>query len=147
MRSLVFALAVLAAGCASTAPSAPVALDHSAVHVADLDASVAFYQSLFGLAEKPTPGDPAVIRWLDLGTAELHLIAYDGDVPTTDKAVHFAFRVRDFDAIVARAEALGIAYSDWPGAPATISVRGDGIRQIYVQDPDGYWIEVNDVRG
>jgi len=23
-------------------------------------------------------------------------------------------------------------------------VRPDGVRQIYFQDPDGYWLEVND---
>ena len=23
-------------------------------------------------------------------------------------------------------------------------VRSDGVRQIFIQDPDGYWIEVND---
>ena len=47
---------------------------------------------------------------------------------------------------MARVADLGVPYSNWPGAPATVSVRGDGIRQIYVQDPDGYWIEVNNVR-
>jgi lactoylglutathione lyase len=23
-------------------------------------------------------------------------------------------------------------------------VRSDGVKQIFVQDPDGYWIEIND---
>ena len=149
---LVPLVALLAlAACQSTAPvpaasPAPVGLDHAAIHVADLDASVAFYERLFGLDEIPTPGDPAVIRWLDLDGAELHLIHYDGDVPPTTKAVHFALRVADVDAVAARAQSLGVPYSDWPGVAGAVSVRGDGIRQIYVQDPDGYWIEVNDVR-
>jgi len=25
-----------------------------------------------------------------------------------------------------------------------VQLRPDGIQQIYFQDPDGYWIEVND---
>jgi len=145
-RLVALAVALAVAGCATAPPSTAVGLDHAALHVEDLGASVAFYQGLFGLDEIPAPGDPAVIRWLGLDGAQLHLIAFDGPVPATDKAVHFALRVADVDAVAARAEALGIAYSDWPGAPSTVSTRGDGIRQIYVQDPDGYWIEVNDAR-
>jgi len=38
---------------------------------------------------------------------------------------------------------MKIAYSDWQGKPNTINARADGIKQIYLQDPDGYWIEVN----
>lgn len=145
LLALAAALLVLPA-CASTDAARPaVGLDHTALHVADLEASVSFYENVFGLEEKPAPGDPTIIRWLDLGPAELHLIRYDGDIPATNKAVHFAFRVTDLDAVVARVQELGIPYSDWPGVASTISVRPDGIRQIYVQDPDGYWIEVNDV--
>ena len=152
MRRLLSLVALLTLGaCQSAAPiqaalAPPVGLDHAALHVADLSASVAFYEQVFGLEEIPAPGDPAVIRWLGLGPAQLHLIHYDGAVPPTTKAVHFALRVAGFDALVARVADLGVLYSDWPGAPATVSVRGDGIRQIYVQDPDGYWIEVNNVR-
>jgi len=39
---------------------------------------------------------------------------------------------------------LKIKYSDWLEAPYKVHIRKDGIRQIYFQDPDGYWIEVND---
>ena len=149
MPRLLLLVTIAVAGCAAprTAADRPaVALDHAAIHVADLDRSVAFYRDLFGLAEMEAPGDPAVIRWLDLGDAELHLIAFDGPVPPTTKAVHFALRVPDVGAVAERAAALDVAYSDWPGAPATVSTRPDGVRQIYVQDPDGYWIEVNDAR-
>ena len=151
--------AVLFAGCATTAPppaTTPdedgvgfaVSFDHTALHVADLGRSVAFYERLFGLEEIAAPGDPAVIRWLSLGgTDQLHLIHYgDGFVEPT-KAVHFALRVSDLDALVARVQQMDVPYSDWPGVAGAVSTRGDGIRQIYVQDPDGYWIEVNDVTG
>ncbi|MGB3544220.1 VOC family protein [Rubrivirga sp.] len=145
-RLLALSAALLLSACASTDTARPaVELDHTALHVADLGASVEFYTSVFGIPEKPAPGDPTVIRWLDLGDAELHLINFDGEVPPTNKAIHFAFRVTDLDAVVARVEELGVPYSDWPGEASTISLRPDGIRQIYVQDPDGHWIEVNDV--
>lgn len=147
-----------ATGCASAQPTAPpevaegslpftVAFDHTALHVADLGRSIAFYERIFGLHEIPAPGDPTSIRWLSLGgDDQLHFIHYEGDVPATTKALHFALVVSDLDALVAHVEAEGVPYSDWPGAASTLSVRGDGIRQIYVQDPDGYWIEVNDAR-
>ncbi len=151
-------LAVLFSGCITVIASEStsydatanpeVAFDHAAVHVADLDRSVAFYQRVFGVTEIDAPGDPAVIRWLDLGGGtSLHLIAFDAPVPPTTKAVHFALRVADFDGFVARLPPLGVAFSDWPGAAGTISDRADGVRQVYVQDPDGYWIEVNDASG
>ncbi len=155
---LVVLLAALLAGCGAQGALVQtpvqrsdlafgVMYDHTALHVADLDRSVRFYEDVFGAPEIATPGDPAVIRWLSLGgDDQLHLIAFDGDVPPTTKAVHLAVAVTDLDAFVAHLDALGMAYSDWPGAPATISVRGDGVRQVYVQDPDGYWIEVNTAR-
>ena len=149
LRPICLALALALSACASAPPpAAPPAItfDHTALHVADLDASVAFYERVFGFREIAAPGDPAVIRWLAVGPDEqLHLIAFDGAVPPTTKALHFALRTPDLDGLVAHVERLGIPYSDWPGAASTLSLRPDGIRQIYVQDPDGYWIEVNDV--
>ncbi len=146
------ALATVAAGCAAptriAAPAPSVRLDHAALHVADLARSIDFYQRVFGLEEIKAPGDPTVIRWLGLGNGtQLHFIHYDGAVPPTTRAVHFALGVPDLDALVAHVEALGVPYSNWPGEPLTVSVRADGVRQIYVQDPDGYWIEVNDIQG
>ena len=38
---------------------------------------------------------------------------------------------------------MKIVYSDWPGKSNTVNVRPDGVKQIYLQDPDNYWIEVN----
>ena len=159
-RPALLLAALVVAGCQSAAETAappPVAtggagfavgFDHTALHVADLGRSVAFYERLFGLEEIPAPGDPAVIRWLSLGGGDqLHLIDYgDGSVEPT-KAVHFALRVSDLDALIARVEEMGVPYSDWPGVAGAVSLRGDGVRQIYVQDPDGYWIEVNDATG
>ena len=162
MRPLLLALVLTASGCASSSATRPeavgspaspspwgfsVAYDHSAIHVADLGASVDFYQRIFGLEEIEAPGDPTVIRWLSLGgDDQLHLIDFPGEVPTTDKAVHIALVVSDLDALVAHVVEEGVPYSDWPGTPSVLSLRPDGVQQIYVQDPDGYWIEVNDAR-
>ena len=30
------------------------------------------------------------------------------------------------------------------GTPGAVNVRPDGMRAVFVQDPNGYWIEIND---
>jgi lactoylglutathione lyase len=36
-----------------------------------------------------------------------------------------------------------VSYENWTGEPGKITVRPDGVQQIYFKDPDGYWIEIN----
>ncbi len=36
-------------------------------------------------------------------------------------------------------------FDDWTGKKNRIQHRSDGVDQIYIQDPDGYWIEINTV--
>jgi len=50
-----------------------------------------------------------------------------------------------FDAFIKTLEAKNITYSDYPGTPNKTTLRAEGINQIYFQDPDGYWIEVNSI--
>ena len=38
-----------------------------------------------------------------------------------------------------------IDFSNWKGELNTIQERVDGQRQIWIQDPQGYWIEINDI--
>ena len=84
------------------------------------------------------------IRWFDLGGGhELHLISIVKEEVTINKAVHLALSTVHFDDLVKKLEENGISYSDWPGKPQTISIRADGVRQLFFQDADGYWIEVN----
>jgi len=49
----------------------------------------------------------------------------------------------NFDNCIKNLNNSKIVYSDWPGIPNKITLRADGVKQIYFQDPDGYWIEVN----
>ena len=59
----------------------------------------------------------------------------------------YLFRLRDtiiLGNFIEAISAAGIAYENWPGTSDTTNVRPDGVTQIYFQDPDGYWIEVND---
>jgi catechol 2,3-dioxygenase-like lactoylglutathione lyase family enzyme len=115
-----------------------------ALSVTNADSSVAFYTKALNLQEITNRTKVDGIRWLSLGEGkELHLISIVQDPVTINKAVHFALTTSDFDAFVATLDAMHIMYSDWPGKPGTVNIRADGIRQVFFQDPDGYWVEVN----
>jgi lactoylglutathione lyase len=59
--------------------------------------------------------------------------------------VHFAFRVASVSDFRAHLDKLGISYrKSVREEDKGISTRADGVHQMYFQDPDGYWIEVND---
>jgi len=121
-----------------------VTIDHVALHVADLDASVAFYSGVFGLQEIPAAAKGR--RWLSLGKGvALHLLGGRSAPVVDDRSVHVALTSDDLEPILQRLKDRGIAWSDFAGTQATVSTgRSDGVRQIFLRDPDGYWIEVND---
>ena len=52
--------------------------------------------------------------------------------------------VPSVERFVARLEENEVPYFDWPGKPQSVTTRVDGVKQLYFQDPDGHWIEVND---
>jgi len=84
--------------------------------------------------------------WLDLGGgSQLHLITNSAGLPVVPgKQTHFCFSVASISDFSAKLKKHNIAFEDWPGKAGTITTRPDGVQQLYLQDPDGYWIEVND---
>lgn len=60
------------------------------------------------------------------------------------KGVHLALTTADLSLFIKHLEVLKITYYDWPGKKGSVSVRPDKVKQVYIQDPDGYWIEIND---
>jgi len=54
--------------------------------------------------------------------------------------------VSGFDNFIKSLEAKKIKYFNWEGESHKIKIRADGVKQIYFQDPDGYWIEVNSIK-
>jgi lactoylglutathione lyase len=118
--------------------------NHMALSVTNLDSSLLFYEKVFQLKEITNRSKIEGIRWLSLTEGkELHLISIIKEKITANKALHLAFTTQNFDAFVSRLDTMHIAYSDWPGTPHAITKRADGVKQVYFQDPDGYWIEVN----
>lgn len=122
-------------------------LDHSTVLVTDLEISGAFYENVLGLAAVDTPWGPAApIRFYSLGGArQLHMGVSDSAI-APDKNVHLAFAVSNFDTYLAFLRKQRVEYTNFAGTRKEPQVRPDGVRQVYLQDPDGNWIEINDAR-
>jgi len=120
--------------------------DHLALSVKDVDRSAAFYAKVLNLKEIVNRTEIEGIRWFSLGEGkELHLIAVLKEPVTINKAVHFALTTPDFDGFLEVLKESNIRYSNWPGDIGKVTIRADDTKQLYLQDPDGYWIEVNSV--
>ena len=120
-------------------------LDHIALLVRDLDESTAFYTGIPGIREIANPMGGTHIRWFEFGgNQRFHMQAGDLSRTHVEKNTHFAFSANDLDAMLAVLKDKGYAWSDMKGTPGAINVRPDGMRAVFLQDPNGYWIEIND---
>jgi lactoylglutathione lyase len=123
-----------------------VRLDHVSLHVRDLARSAAFYAEALGLQEIENKTGRPHIRWFALGPRHgLHLIS--GAVAAPERrplSTHFAVATDAFEVALRRLSEHGVQFGDLTGPNGEANVRADGARQIYFQDPDGHWIEIND---
>jgi len=104
-----------------------VGINHVAMEVGDLEAAIAFYQSIFGFAEpEREPG----MAFLDMGDQFLALSVGRGG--ERDSARHFGLVVDDKDAARAALHQAGVETS----APPRLDFR----------DPWGNWVQVVDYR-
>jgi catechol 2,3-dioxygenase-like lactoylglutathione lyase family enzyme len=118
--------------------------NHIALSVTDVDKSIAFYQKVLQLKEIENTASTSETRWLSLGEGkQLHIIPRPDFEIRTNKAVHFALTTSDIDSFVTHLKELKIDYSDWIGSKNKDYIRNDGVKQVYFQDPNDYWIEVN----
>ena len=144
MKLLFFFLILVSFHLPVRAQSFALGYNHRALPVSDLNASARFYKDIMGLKEIPNRTGKDTRRWFSLGEdLELHLILAERKIPKQSKDNHFALFTDHLDRLAAHLRQKGIPYSSWQGDPQTIGVRADGIRQLYLQDPDGYWIEIN----
>jgi len=127
--------------------SAPAVLNHIAVYVSDLKQSTDFYESVFNLKIIPEPFHDNRHTWFSLGPAgQLHLIQGAKGTQNFDKNEHLCFSVPSVDEFVKKLNSKKINFEDWAGKDKGITLRVDGVKQIYFKDPDGHWLEVNDAK-
>ncbi|RNC86516.1 MAG: VOC family protein [Winogradskyella sp.] len=118
--------------------------NHIALSVKDVEKSINFYKQIFKFKEIQNAASKSKTRWLSIGeNKQLHLIYRPDAAIKMNKAVHFSFSTGHFENFITFLEDLNIPYSNWKNTPNKDYVREDGVKQVYFQDPDGYWIEVN----
>jgi lactoylglutathione lyase len=119
--------------------------NHIALDVADLKRSAAFYANVIQAEIIPDPFRDENHLWFKIGEHnQLHLIA--GPESQDIGNMHFAFAVPSLDDFLGRLKELGIPHEDGKRMASEVRTRPDGVKQIYLQDPDGYWIEINEDR-
>jgi catechol 2,3-dioxygenase-like lactoylglutathione lyase family enzyme len=122
-------------------------IQHVGLVVSDLDRSRRFYRDALGLEEVPRPPNFTFHgAWFRFGEHELHLLSEahsTGGAGQPDAGAgeerglthHLAFEVADLAAACARLAEAGVLLTGGP------MPRGDGVRQVFFLDPDGYVLE------
>lgn len=119
--------------------------DHYTIKVKDLEVSSDFYREFLGLTPIENRTRKDYIRWFSLGNgSELHVVEGNMEGIKTTVGLHLALRLADLDRFLEHLKANHITPHNSMGESDKINVRSDGVRQVYIQDPDGYWIEVNE---
>lgn len=116
----------------------PITLNHTIVPSRDKENSARFFARMFGLEYTGAQSHFAPVRINDS-------LTLDWDDADTFEGHHYAFHVGEdeFDAILGRLQAEGIAYGSGPGSPTNgqINTRRGG-RGLYFPDPDGHLMEI-----
>ena len=121
--------------------------DHYSITVTQLEKTGDFYGKIFGLNEIPHPDGTPGFRWFQIqGNSQLHLIQKDVADFTRDKSVHLSVSTPHLQNFIEHLRSNNIDFYDWPGNKSSTTNRSDGVKQIYIQDPEGYWIEINTVK-
>jgi lactoylglutathione lyase len=119
--------------------------NHIGIDVRNMDKSESFYRLIFQLDSIPNPWPNRKMKWFKIGDHDqLHIIQADSNEKITPENFHFAFSVRPLDAFITRLQQQHIPYEDGNGKASSITLRPDGVKQIYIKDPDGYTVEIND---
>ncbi|MEG3659080.1 VOC family protein [Arenibacter palladensis] len=122
-------------------------IDHSSLIVNNLDTTADFYSNILKLKEIPHPDKAPGFRWFQVqGNSQLHLIYKDTVVMKKHKSMHLCLSTPNLETFIKHLEDNDIEYEDWPGTKGAVTLRTDGVRQIYLTDPEGYWIEVNNAK-
>lgn len=129
----------------SVSAQAQPMLDHTAIYVKDLSVSAGFYKDVIGLKPIPEPFHDGLHAWFDLGNgAALHIIQGADEKKQYYRNQHTCLRVPSVPAFVEILKKHNVVWEDRDGKAMATTTRVDGVKQLWLKDPDGYWIEIND---
>ena len=116
-------------------------IDHIALHAADLERSVAFYERHFGCRKyfEQHSSRGFRIAYLKLGDSVLELVERSEGAMS---GFHFCFETDDFDGAVAALKAAGVACLQEPHPTPPRAPREVGWRRVVFSGPDGESIEL-----
>ncbi len=116
-------------------------IDHVALHVSDLDRSVAFYERHFGFKKyfQNAASGGMQIAYLKLGDTVLEL-THRSDGSMT--GFHFCLETDKFDEAVAELQKKGVELVRAPHDTAAREAREKGWRRVVFRGPDGEQIEL-----
>ena len=115
---------------------------HTRLKVRDLDRSIAFYATHFGMVcrdRKTSPrGSQLAFMTMPGSPTELELayLPWDPDFELPEDIFHLAFRVENMNSTIAHLRESGVKITEEP------SGRRDGGDMAFIEDPDGYEIEL-----
>ncbi|MDT0553967.1 VOC family protein [Urechidicola vernalis] len=140
-----FSLALLFLSYNAFSQSFEFSNSHLALHVKDVSVSADFYSKVLHITEMETPeGIPSTTRWFQLADqSEIHLIE-SKELVKLPKGIHLSIATNHLKELMKHLKSFNIHFENWWGEATVTNMRGDNVEQIYFQDPDGYWIEVND---
>ena len=122
-------------------------LNHTAIYVVDAQKSVVFYKQILGLDTIPEPFHDGKHAWFRTGPGlALHIIEGAPAKKEYYKNQHTCFSVGSVQNFITLLQKNNITWEDRDGTKMAVTTRLDGVKQIWLQDPDGYWIEVNDAK-
>jgi lactoylglutathione lyase len=121
-------------------------IDHKAISVVDLKQTRNFYCGVLGLDTIPEPFKDGKHLWLDLGgNISLHVISGAPKPIEHYQNDHLCLRTDNVVGFTKLLESKKIGWYDVKGVPNKMTTRPDGVQQVWIKDPDGYWVEVNNV--
>ncbi len=129
----------------NTPPKA--SLNHVALYVTNLKNSSSFYQTIINLDTIPEPFHDGKHAWFRIGAGiALHIIQGAETKKEYYKNQHTCFSVISVGDFIKILQKNNIAWEDRDGTKMAVTTRVDGVKQIWLQDPDGYWLEINDAK-
>jgi lactoylglutathione lyase len=129
----------------------PIRILHAMLRVSDLDASVNFYCDILGMKElrreiyETGAFSLSFIGYGDEAENTVLELTYNHDQPEYahgDRFGHIAFEVDDIDATFQRLEDQGVRTLRQPGPMLDADQNGKRDVIAFVEDPDGYRIEL-----